>query len=831
MIKKQLRTKLLALTLPMVIAPIMLFGWISSEQIVNIAHDNIEKNISSYANQTQGLLEKAVSVGLSNVELFAQHDLINQYALASENERYNLLHPILLNVFHAFNNAYPEYTEIRFILPDGYEDVRYSDVEHNVSEEELNHPAIKQLHRLQVSSTFLFSINPDNQKPVIYFARSITLNNFALDNYGTKPILRGYLLLTTSLDELQQHLNQMAEDSQMQFMLVDLQQNPLLMSQVIKITNSPFNTIPVAQLAQAIKESSSQEISAKKNDRRQLKFMEEIYDVQTYPLNDNYSLNTAYRQSSYLQDGTNVQKVLLILIILSIIILTVLLIFGLKRFVLTPLDILNNATQEIGDNNQEVCIPVKTQDELGKLARAFEDMNKKLLQATKELQTQAYTDILTGLPNRLMFNDYLARLLAYSKRNNVQFALLFIDLDDFKVVNDNLGHNMGDMLLKNFARRISDSVRLEDFVTSPFKEDAKGFIARLGGDEFIVVLNNIKQSSDISIVAQRIIKTLSDPIMLNEYEHFGSTSLGISVYPFDGLTIENLIQNADIAMYHAKKMGKNTFHFYSHEMREEQDEINLLEVALRQSIQTESGLEIHYQPKVSPNPNCVSGFEALIRWKLESGEMVNPEKLIRVAEQRNLIVPLTEWIVNEVCRQNAFWQKNNSFKIPIAVNFSGVHIMRDDISEMIMSALSTHGLEAKYFEVEITESSIVDGSKTIIENLLKLQALGINIAVDDFGTGFSSLSYLSNFPINTVKIDRTFVNKINQGNHSAIVTAIIQMSHALGHTVIAEGVETLEQLDFLTQGKCDYIQGFYFSKALPADEVQDYLEQLKEWPF
>lgn len=821
---KHLRTKLLALTLSVVIVPIILFGFIFSQRIATIAHDNIEQNIINYAKQTEDLTKNMVSVGQSNLELFAQHDLIGEYALALEEERYNLLHPLLLSTFHAFHKAYPEYTEIRFILPDGFEDVRYSNIQNNISEHELHHPAIQQLNELGVDSTFLLSINPDNQKPVLYFARNIILNDFASNNYATKPISRGYLILTTSLDELQQHLNKLAAGSQMQFILVDHQQKPLLISQQPAQHEADPTALSIEELKQTSKNVNSLMNNSEQYNHRGLEIMQNIYDIRTIPIGNEFSFMAVYPQSLYLQEGAQIQKVLLSLIISSILIFSILLIIGLKRFVLTPLAILKQATQKIGENNYEVIIPVKTQDELGLLARAFESMNKKLLLATADLKTQAYTDSLTGLPNRLMFHDYLGRLLARSKRMNTQFALLFIDLDDFKVVNDNLGHNMGDIILKSFAHRISESVRMEDFVTSCVHDEANDFIARLGGDEFIVVLHDVKVSNDVSIVAQRIIQTLGEPIMLNDYEHYGSTSLGISVYPHDGDTIQSLIKNADIAMYHAKSLGKNSFHFYSHEMGEEQDEINRLESQLRKSIQLKSGLQLYYQAKIALNPKRIGGFEALIRWTLDSGEEVNPVKLIYVAEQRNLIVPLTEWIVDEACRQNAFWHKSKLIKVPVAVNFSGIHIMREDISEMIVSALNRHSLQAKFFEVEMTESSMVDSSKRILESLEKIRSFGMTIAVDDFGTGFSSLSYLSNFPINTVKIDRSFVNKINKGNHSAIVTAIIHMSHALGHTVVAEGVETQEQLDFLVQGNCDYIQGFFFSQALPASKIEAFVK-------
>ncbi len=819
----QLRTKLLALTLPMVILPIMVFGLISSQRIANIAHKNIEVNIINSANQTQRLIDNILSVGQSNLELFAQHNLIIQYALSAENERYNLLHPVLLNAFNAFHNAYPEYSEIRFILPNGFEDVRYSSNSQNVTEEELNHPAIQQLNRLGVDSTYLFGINPDNQQPVVYFARKIILNDFATEYYGQKPDLRGYLLLTTSLDELQQHLNRMAIASHMQYALVDQQQDTLLTSQQIDTQNLAADSLPIHQLKQKLKKLTLTLNDSNEYDEQHFEFMRVIYDVKTHSVGNKFLFIGVYPKSLYSQESSQVQNILLVLVVLSILILSVFLIIGLKRFVLSPIALLNQATQRIGDNNEEIVIPVKTEDELGLLARSFESMNKKLLFTAEEMKIQAFTDSLTGLPNRLMFHDYLNRLLALSKRTNSQFALLFIDLDDFKVVNDSHGHNMGDMLLKNFAQRICHSVRMEDFITSSLNDETNDFIARLGGDEFIVVLHDVKSSNDITVVAQRIIKNLSQPIMLNDYEHFGSTSLGVSVYPYDGLTIDCLIKNADIAMYHAKALGKNTFQFYSQEMGGEQEEINRLEAELRKSIQFNTGLQLQYQPKIALNPNHIGGFEALVRWTLESGEFVHPEKLIHVAEKRGLIVPLTDWIVNEACRQNALWQKDKLINVPIAVNFSGAHIVREDISEMIVSALKRHALEAKYFEVEMTESSIIDPSKGILESLEKIRALGMTIAVDDFGTGFSSLSYLSNFPIDTVKIDRSFVSKINQGNHSAIVRAIIHMSHALGHTVVAEGVETQEQLDFLEQENCDYIQGYYFSKPLPAHEIEAFI--------
>ncbi|MEA1989403.1 MAG: EAL domain-containing protein [Pseudomonadota bacterium] len=820
----QLRSKLLLLTLPFMVLPILLFGWVSSERIENISHENLDRAISHNSQQIERLINNMLSVGESNLTLFSQNDFVVQYLLSSEHERYSLLHPNLLNTFHAFHKAYPDYYEIRLILPDGYEDVRFANYAENVTEEEINHPVIQKLVQSNSESIFMFALNPDNQIPSAYFARKINLSNFAKNNFTKAPTLRGYLVLTSTLESVQKQLDSMEHDLKVKFVLASLDNEILLKSGYSDDLNDVLASSQIKTLLeQQFTQPASEDFTKKMYHQSSFEFGTIEYGFDNHLLNNSLNLYGIYPVSLYLTEGRQVQVILLVLVLLSIGILSFVLIQGLNKLVLQPISILAHATQFIGNNTKEVNIPVKREDEFGQLARSFERMNKKLLSTSESIKKQAFTDSLTDLPNRLMFREFLEGLLSKSHGRESRFAILFIDLDNFKVVNDTLGHDSGDLLLKAFASRITKVVRGDDYISTGFGEEENKFIARLGGDEFIVALHEIASIQDVSLVANRIIQALAEPIMLNDYEYYGSSSIGAAVYPEDGTSSEMLIKHADVAMYYAKQMGKNAFHFYSKQMSEKNEELNYLEAELRKSLRDQSGLELFYQPQIDIKSGLINGFEALLRWTLDGGESVNPETIIAMAEQRALIVPLTDWIVDEACRQNALWHNSGLIKVPVAVNFSGLHIIREDISNMILESLDKYGLEPQFFEVEMTESVLVDSSAEVLESFAKIRGLGVSISIDDFGTGFSSLSYLSTYPVDNIKIDRSFISKINQNKHSAIVTAIIQMSHAFGCTVIAEGVETQEQLNFLKTEGCDVVQGYLYSRPIPAESVDELL--------
>lgn len=440
----------------------------------------------------------------------------------------------------------------------------------------------------------------------------------------------------------------------------------------------------------------------------------------------------------------------------------------------------------------------------------FTDITERK-RAEEHIQHIAFHDALTGLPNRLLFYDRLQQAILEAHRGASLIALLFIDLDRFKLINDTLGHQIGDLLLQEVASRLRECVRETDTV------------ARLGGDEFVIVLPNIQNPDDASIVASKILHFLHRPIDLNGNRLFATPSIGIALFPEDGENVEVLMQSADTAMYHAKESGRNNYQFFTQSMNKAAQDRVALERQLRHALD-QGELELHYQPKIALNPFRVVGCEALARWKHPQLGYIPPDKFIPVAEETGLILPLGEWIMSEVARQNRAWTDAGLKEMNIAINLSPSQFRDKSLAVKLCMLLDEAGLKPDRLEIEITESLLMESishSRQCLEDFAKL---GVSLAIDDFGTGYSSLAYLRNFSVNTLKIDKSFVHDItNDLNDAAIVRAVISLAHELGLTVVAEGVETPEQRDFLANAGCDIHQGYFFSKPLPSAQFQEYV--------
>lgn len=436
----------------------------------------------------------------------------------------------------------------------------------------------------------------------------------------------------------------------------------------------------------------------------------------------------------------------------------------------------------------------------------------------------AFYDSLTDLPNRVLFLDHLRLAIANAERYNYKSAVLFLDIDNFKRINDTFGHFMGDKLLKEIALRLSSIMRKCDSVT----RNVPDLFARLGGDEFTVLLNVINEAEDAAKVAGRIIESISRPFKVDDYEMFITSSIGIAVFPEDGNDIDSLIKNADAAMYNAKERGKNNYQYYKQYMNAAAFERLTLENDLRKALERNEFL-LHYQPQISVESGAITGLEALIRWKQPEGGIIPPSEFIPIAEDTGLIIPISEWILKTVCGQTKAWQAANYQMIPIAVNLSSQQFQQKDFIETLTRIIHDAAVAPGNLILEITESTILQNTKTSFAALSKLTEMGMQLAIDDFGTGYSSLSYLKKFPIHAIKIDRSFIREIGTDpDDEAITMAIISMAHSLRLNVIAEGVETEEQLTFLCKQGCNEIQGYLFSPPLPAEELANLLLAEKE---
>ncbi|MBA6414234.1 EAL domain-containing protein [Parahaliea sp. F7430] len=447
------------------------------------------------------------------------------------------------------------------------------------------------------------------------------------------------------------------------------------------------------------------------------------------------------------------------------------------------------------------------------------------------LRYLAYYDPLTNLPNRRSFNEQLTRTLRQSHRNNSQAALLFIDLDHFKRINDSIGHGRGDRLLVEIAKRLSMELREDDvinyFAANEALNDSEPMgteIARLGGDEFTVVLSDIENAAQVESVAKRILKILSEPIALRSHNPVVTPSIGIALFPQDGSTPDSLIRNADTAMYAAKSEGRACYRFYNETMNSKAVEQLKLEEELRHALKSDE-LELHYQPQVSKITGTAVGIEALVRWNHPRLGAVPPGDFIPLAERTGQIIELGEWVIKEVARHCKDWKTQGFDDFVVSVNISPVQFKQAQLAERIASIIKQTGLTPERLELELTESAIMTDAQTNITKLQQLKSIGLSLAVDDFGTGYSSLSYLKRFPIDTLKIDQSFVADLDSLDGAAIVDAILALSKSLKLKVIAEGIETEEQLSYLLHKQCDLLQGYYFSYPVRAEEVPDLLQQ------
>ncbi|MHB1654029.1 MAG: sensor domain-containing protein [Desulfitobacteriaceae bacterium] len=428
----------------------------------------------------------------------------------------------------------------------------------------------------------------------------------------------------------------------------------------------------------------------------------------------------------------------------------------------------------------------------------------------REMTHQAHHDALTGLPNRLLFNDRLNQAITQAHRNLRKVAVLFLDLDRFKLVNDTLGHAVGDRLLQAVSERLKNILREGDT------------IGRQGGDEFIIILPEISSANEPGSVAQKILTVFSAPFALDNEEVFVTPSIGISIYPTDGQDIETLIKHADTAMYHAKESGRNNYQFFTVTLNVSAQVRLELESNLRRALEREEFV-IYYQPVFSLQHDKIMGVEALVRWNHPRRGLIPPDQFIYIAEDTGLIVPLGEWVLRTACAQVRSWEKAGFSPLRVAVNISARQFRQSNLTEAINNILTETTLPPPRLELEITESIAAQDVNFTIDLLQQLKATGIRISIDDFGTGFSSLSYLRRFPIDTLKIDKSFVGDIQPLHGHEIVTSIIDLAQNLKFKVIAEGVETEEQLAFLKQKGCDEIQGYLFCKPLPSDELEQLL--------
>ncbi|GEM_PF-5919573 len=543
-------------------------------------------------------------------------------------------------------------------------------------------------------------------------------------------------------------------------------------------------------------------------------------------LNDNLNIAAAWPESEVIELTRRGSVALGAMIVVGVFLLTVVLFLILNKHILKRLEKLRDATQKVGSGQFDIDLEHQFDDEIGELAESLMQMSGNLLELDDKLRQIAYHDELTGLPNRAMFFYSIEKSLQQAKRHQSSLALLFIDLDGFKEVNDTLGHDAGDIILKEVSQRLVKCLRESDVVgvsSSPSVEDMHSPISRLGGDEFTVLLDKTEGPEDGVAVAQRILDSLKSPFFVFDHEFTLGASIGITTYPEDANEPAELLKNADLAMYSAKENGKNTYRYFNTSMTDIAMTHHQINRELRHAIANDE-LVLYYQPQMTAKNGKIRSCEALIRWQHPIRGFMPPGEFVPVAEKTGLIVAMGEWALKEACVQAKSWYDTGLRDFKVAVNVSSLQFIDNELDEQVASILKETGLPAAYLELEFTETAMMQSNEVTMAKLDELKRLGISMAMDDFGTGYSSLAYLKDLPIDKLKIDKRFIDDIEKDERGrAIVRGILAMAQQLDLKVTAEGVETAAQLEFLREKDCTYIQGYYISRPIPEHEFTELL--------
>jgi diguanylate cyclase (GGDEF)-like protein len=815
----RLHAKVLLVVVPLAVIPLLIIGWLAYEQLRSTAVERSSIQMTTLMDQMARNFQMHQDVAKANAKLFADASLMRAYALTEdEEERYVLMLPSLLKLFSSYLRAYPDYTEIRFLLPDGYEDARTTLIPiPNITEEEGDTPFFQQLSRFKGDAFVQVSTPPDSHTVSLQVARPVRLIDLATqDPLNGKPTLRGYLVVTMGLDFMAEQMANSRAGEKAHTLIVNengeilFHQDPSQLGQYI--------SVPLLKKA----------LEIGKNDQLVPAVYQETDSLlATRRLHEGLLLIGILPKEELLKESQRLGNSVAWIVLGTIVLLIFALLISMNVLMVRPLKQLMGAVREIGRGNLAPTIALSTSDELGKLGLSFQEMAGNLEKSRVKVEHLAYHDSLTGLPNRFRAHETLRHMISLAHRESRRMAVLFLDLDNFKRVNDTLGHQVGDQLLMEMAIRLQVVLRAEDVIHQEVSQHTSDVLARLGGDEFVVLLSNVSSSRDAAKVASRILDIMKLPFYFNDNEIYSGCSIGISLFPSDGSDVDDLIKRADAAMYQAKSQGRNNFQFYSASYNLAALEHISLEGRLRRALKNNE-LVLYYQPLVQARTGKIVGLEALLRWNDPLEGIIPPDKFIPVAEESGLILPLGEWVLREAGRQLSVWQAAGFTDACVSVNVSAVQLQRQDLVTIVDQVLEDNGLHPWQLELEITETALMRIRPEVIGDLNAMRRKGVTISLDDFGTGYSSLSLLQELPIGKLKIDKSFVrDMLVDPKDAAIVSAVLFIAKSLGLRSTAEGVETPEQAARLAEEGCDQLQGYLLCRPLPVAEMTEFLKSRK----
>ena len=822
----RLQSKLLIAVIPVIVVSMLSLGSIAYSQFSRTSERELLMQMRQVLSQVEQSGHALLETAQANAKLFAGSSLIKRYVLVDdEAERFDLMQPALLRLFASYRQAFPIYQEIRLVLPDGFEDTRLASAGmSNVSEEEADSAWFLQAQANAVEPlTVGFLDHPDGLDNALIVTRPIRLVDSNRLADWSVPKLRGYLSVTVSTDALLEMVGSAVIGDSGQLMLVHRSG---------RLMTPPRQRVSDREIRSTLAHFSSPDLVA--TDARLV-----IHDkpslVQGVWLHPDVLLAAVVPEAEFTRASNELAAVVVAVTAIAIVAATLVLFLLLRSVVIRPVLALGSAAVALGEGKDFPVPVVKRSDELGDLALAFRDMKSALHESMQELQSSharieqlAYRDTLTQLPNRRLFQQMLESAIARARATETSLAVLFLDLDEFKKVNDSQGHESGDRLLQEVAVRLQSCVR----DTGPgaagkqVEPDERNPVARIGGDEFILLLDDLHSMDEASRVAQRIVGAIAQPVRVGDQDFVVGTSIGIAHWPQQASDVDGLIKCADMAMYEAKRSGKNTYRHYGSAMQESLTERLSMEADLRIAL-ADGQMFLEYQPQFTTMDQRIIGVEALLRWRHPTQGSISPDVFVPVAEEIGLISDIGQWVLDEACRQWASWRRAGLPPVRLAVNVSQRQFLAGDLCERVECAIRQHGMQAACLEIELTESCIMEAPADVVRTLIRIRRLGVRVAMDDFGTGYSSLAALTSLPIDTLKIDRSFIRGIapeTQGEK--VVSAIITLASSLDLETVAEGVETVAELRLLEERHCDVVQGYLLSRPLAASTMSALLGEL-----
>ena len=795
----KLRGKLLLTIVPVVASAVLLLGCAVYLQLRADGEESLRREMDTLLMQTEARLQTRVETASANARLLASSTLLRRYA----RERHAMIRPAVIARFQSYHEAHPEYREIRLLALDGYEDTRLArPMLPNVDEEEGDADWFRSALAADGPSMMVIR-SPDDGEPVLVLTQPVAPPGLQSDPLSEEGDTSAVLALTVELDELASEAASRRIGRSGYLEVLDG-------AGAVVFGPDPTRIGVVVPGVDAVLGSPDEAVRRSVHGR--------WASVRGRSTPSGLVLLAVVPDGELAASHRRLALTVAVVTVLATVAVAALVFLALNRLVLWPLSQLGRQAAAIGEGRFDAPSPVTSEDELGELARAFRRMSERLRGTLEELRSSharieelAYRDSLTGLPNRRLFLDLLGEALHEAGGRGERLALLFLDLDDFKRVNDTLGHGKGDELLRECARRLG-----------ALRGDAEErHVARLGGDEFTVLLPVSGDDEAIAVLAERVVSAVAAPVLLGGRELSVGSSVGVAVYPDDADSIDALMRCADAAMYEAKRRGRNLCRFDA-AMQAELERTLQLESDLRAAVLDPGNtqLYLHYQPQLDVATGTFTGVEALLRWDHPELGRVPPDRFVPIAERTGLIGSLGRRVLVDACAQWRRWREAGLGSLRVAVNVSPRQFALGDVHAEVVEVLAATDMPPALLEVEVTESCMIEAPQEVTATLQRLRELGVRVAMDDFGTGHSSLGALLELPIDTLKIDRSFVSGLAPGEpKAAIVRTVVTLARTLGLEAVGEGVETEEELAFLRESGCHLAQGYLMARPLPAEEV------------